>query len=139
VTSPYPARPMDGGVRGAGEEAVGVEERAQASERDADRYRGGDAGPAGQRLPSSAAAHQGRLAPAGHLPLRGRLPPPQQRDRSVGGGGGRLGLEDSFPRGEEFGLRRVRDGDARFLESPCFGVGRPDGGRRTDARVGGIR
>lgn len=65
----YPATPVEGGVGGAGDEAVGVEERADAAESNADGHRRRDAGPAGRRLPAAqAGAHQGGLAPAGHLP-----------------------------------------------------------------------
>jgi hypothetical protein len=59
---------MDCGVGGAGDEAVGVDERADAAESNADGHRCGDAGPARQRLPAGpAAAHQRGLSPAGHL------------------------------------------------------------------------
>jgi hypothetical protein len=40
---------MAGGVGGTGEEAGGVEKRAQAAQFDADHYRHGDAGPPRQR------------------------------------------------------------------------------------------
>ena len=108
-TSPYPARPIDGGVRGAGEEALGVEGGAQAPERDADHDRRGDAGPARQRLPATAAAaaHQGRLAPAGHLPLRGeaaaRRPPRSDEIGAEGEGEAASAWLDSFPGGSSLG------------------------------------
>ena len=134
-TRPYPAMPIDGGVRGAGEEALGVEEGAQAPERDADHDRRGDARPSRQRLPAAAvaAAHQGRLAPAGHLPLRGEAAARRAATRSEPGGR-RLGLAGFLSRGEQFGRRRVRDGDARFFGSSCSRLGRPDGGRRSGIR-----
>lgn len=60
-------RPLEGGGGGAEQETVGVEEGADAAERDADGHRDHNAGPAGEGLPASAAAaeHEGSM-PAGH-------------------------------------------------------------------------
>jgi hypothetical protein len=78
-------RPMESGVGGAGDETVGIEERADAPERDAHGDRRGDAGPVRHRLPgSAAAAHQGGFSPAGHLAQ------PRQPPRSSPGNNGRL-------------------------------------------------
>ena len=97
---------MDGGVGGAGEEAVGVEKRAQAAECDADHDRRSDAGPARQRRPGSPTAHQGRLSPAGHLPRRGLC----SARRAAGT---RSSVPFSSPRGEVWANARERDVDAR--------------------------
>jgi len=110
---------MDGGVGGAGEEAVRVEKRAQAAECDADHDRRGDAGPARQRRPGPAGAHQGRLSPAGHLPRRGLC----SARRAAGT---RSSVPFSFPRGESLGAgERVSVTVTLDVLSSCFRVGRP--------------
>lgn len=127
---------MDGGVRSTVEEAVWVEKRAQAAERDADHDRRGDAGPSGQRWPRPATAHQGRLAPAGHLPRRGLCPP--RRGNEI------LGSFLVSPEElEKFGRRRERDGDVRgFVVVLSSGTGTAGAGRRSQdelMRNSGIR
>jgi hypothetical protein len=103
-------RPTERGVRGAGDEAVWVEERAHAPECDAHGDRHGDAGPARHGLPGpAAAAHQGELPPTGHLP-QARQPPRSSRGEWAGGGGGRAVEIPAFRR--SFWSRRRRH--ARF-------------------------
>jgi len=132
--------PIDGGVRGAGEEALGVEEGAQAPERDADHDRRGDARPSRQRLPAAAAAaaHQGRLAPAGHLPLRGeaaaRRPPRSDEIGAEGEGEAASAWLDSFPGGSSLGGGVCVTATLVLFGSSCSRLGRPDGGRRSGIR-----
>jgi hypothetical protein len=128
---------MAGGVGGTGEEAGGVEKRAQAAECDADHYRRGDAGPPRQRRPRPAAAHQGRLAPAGHLPRRGLCCPLRQWNEILGS------FLVSPEELEKFGRRRERDGGVRgFVVVLSSGSGTAGAGRRSQdelMRNSGIR
>jgi hypothetical protein len=102
-------RPMESRVRGASDEAVGIEERADAPERDAHGDRRGDADPVRHRLPgSAAAAHQGGFSPTGHL-----AQPDSRRDPAGGIMGGWRSRRRSF------GSRRERD--ARLLDDELMG------------------
>ena len=81
---PYMTRPLEGGGGGAPEEAVGVEEGADAAQRDADSHGDSDAGDAGEGLPADASAsaeHEGAV-PACHP---GDLAGGRARDRTGGG------------------------------------------------------